>query len=214
MKTLLNAEYLLSDKERFLKLDASREDIIRQRQERLAESTSTDEDDDSDDALVEAIESIANMDENIDYLDESVKTALSNAKMKIKKIEDKIDSAAQRKVDQVMNRYKEETEDRIVRITMPKLTRMLKTATVGGIGLLVAPATTAILAIVSLAMRKKFTDKSKKRILNELKLEAEIIEEKIKDADAEGNKQAKYELMRRRADVNRAMDRIRYNIKP
>ena len=42
--------------------------------------------------------------------------------------------------------------------------------------------------------------------------ELEIIEEKIEDAKGDGNKQAKYALMRTRNDLKTAIQRIKYNL--
>ena len=46
----------------------------------------------------------------------------------------------------------------------------------------------------------------------ELETEIKLLEEKIDDARGDGNRQAKYALMRTKAELERARDRIRYNL--
>ncbi len=214
MSHLFDNNYILRNKDSFSKLCESREEIIEKKKQQDSLIPKDEIDDPDVEELLETIEELSRIDFNVEILDESVKTKLNDVKQTIKKVENKIDSAFDRKVKAIMQDAKNETEERIVSRTLPKLTSMLKTGgLVGGALAVFNPVTVAAGALVTMAIKKNFSMKSKKRILNELKLEAEIIEEKIKDADSEGNKQAKYELMRRRSDINRAIDRIRYNIK-
>lgn len=66
--------------------------------------------------------------------------------------------------------------------------------------------------VVRYAAKKQTTDSERKKILLELKGELEMIEEKIEDAKGDGNRKAKYELMRVRTELKNAIDRIQYGL--
>ena len=66
--------------------------------------------------------------------------------------------------------------------------------------------------VVTSTMRKKANRAEKKKILLELEAELEMIEEKIQDASGDGNRQAKYDLMRTRNAYQNAIRRIKYGM--
>lgn len=70
-----------------------------------------------------------------------------------------------------------------------------------------------ILLVVQFATRKNTKESEKKKILSELENELEIINEKIEDARSDNDREAKYALMRTKAELEDAIRRIRYNIK-
>lgn len=70
-----------------------------------------------------------------------------------------------------------------------------------------------ILLVVQFATRKSTKESEKKKILSELENELEIIKEKIEDARSDNDREAKYALMRTKAELEDAIRRIRYNIK-
>jgi len=69
-----------------------------------------------------------------------------------------------------------------------------------------------LLIVVTSTMRKKANRAEKKKILLELEAELEMIEEKIQDASGDGNRQAKYDLMRTRNAYQNAIRRIKYGM--
>ena len=78
-------------------------------------------------------------------------------------------------------------------------------------------ATTNLALIPFTMMVRHFSKEKDKRIRNELvedlKTEIRICEEKINDASTEGDKQAKYRLMRTRDQLNKELLRMRTNAK-
>ena len=70
-----------------------------------------------------------------------------------------------------------------------------------------------ILIVTHFALNKKVTTAEKKRICLELSSEIEMVNEKIDDAKADGDKQAKYELMRTKHNLETALAKIRSSYK-
>ena len=66
--------------------------------------------------------------------------------------------------------------------------------------------------IVTFALSKKCQRAEKKKILYELELELEMVNEKIDDARGDQNRQAKYELMRTRNAIQNAIKRIKIGV--
>lgn len=69
-----------------------------------------------------------------------------------------------------------------------------------------------IAIIVRYTLKKNTTRAERQKILMELQEELEIINEKIEDAKGDGNRKAKYSLMRTRNDLQNAINRIKYGI--
>lgn len=66
--------------------------------------------------------------------------------------------------------------------------------------------------LVSHTISKKRTAKQKKEILLQIETEIKMMDEKIDDARSDGNRKAKYALMRTKGELERARDKIRYNL--
>lgn len=66
--------------------------------------------------------------------------------------------------------------------------------------------------VVSHTISKKRTTKQKKEILLQIDTEIKMLDEKIEDARGDGNRKAKYALMRTKAELVRARDKIKYNL--
>ena len=67
-----------------------------------------------------------------------------------------------------------------------------------------------ILLITRMALRKGATKRERKKILNELENEIEIVEEKINDARGTDDREAKYALMRTKQNLETAVKKIKY----
>lgn len=67
--------------------------------------------------------------------------------------------------------------------------------------------------LAGIAINKKLDLKERKRILGELESELKIIDEKIDDAKSDGDKKAKYELMRVKNKLEKDIQRVKYNLK-
>jgi len=66
--------------------------------------------------------------------------------------------------------------------------------------------------VAKYALKKSTTRAERQKILLELQEELEIINEKIDDAKGDGNRKAKYALMRTRNDLQNAITRIKYGL--
>ena len=88
----------------------------------------------------------------------------------------------------------------------------------GAVGVIMSPAKLGGLVIVAIgilvgvAIDKKVDAKHRRQILNDLKSELEIVNEKIEDAKSENDRKAKYELMRIRNKLIKDIERIEYNL--
>lgn len=59
---------------------------------------------------------------------------------------------------------------------------------------------------------KEVDNKERKRLISELELEIKLLDEKIEDARGDGNRQAKYSMMRTRAELQKALEQIKYGL--
>lgn len=66
--------------------------------------------------------------------------------------------------------------------------------------------------IIKYCTGKKADNKERRAIISELKLEIKLLDEKIEDARGDGNRQAKYSMMRTRAELQKAVDQIQYGL--
>lgn len=61
-------------------------------------------------------------------------------------------------------------------------------------------------------LSKRRTEKERKAIILQLDTEIKLLEEKVEDARSDGNREAKYALMRTKAELERSRDSIKYNL--
>lgn len=59
---------------------------------------------------------------------------------------------------------------------------------------------------------KKVDNKARKEVISEIELEIKMLDEKIDDARGDGNRQAKYSMMRTRAELQKALEKIKYGL--
>ena len=74
------------------------------------------------------------------------------------------------------------------------------------------PAIAAITFLVGVALDAKADSKVRTQILDELKEELKIVEEKIDDAKSDSERQKKYELMRIKNKLEKDIKRIEYRL--
>lgn len=100
----------------------------------------------------------------------------------------------------------------IIEQNVPKMSKMVKRAMVLGTAWAINPAMAAIGAVTAWTLSKKGKETQRQRILRDLNNELEMVEEKIKDADANSDKNKKYELMRLRQSIQNNRDKIKRTI--
>ncbi len=66
--------------------------------------------------------------------------------------------------------------------------------------------------IVGHYTKRKVKNKERKKIILELELEIKMLEEKIEDAKGDGNRQAKYAMMRTKAELENAVEKIKFGL--
>lgn len=71
------------------------------------------------------------------------------------------------------------------------------------------PVKGACALLIRYVAKRKMTTRERNQIIHELDSEIAIITEKIADADRDGNRKAKYNMMRTKAELERARNRIR-----
>ena len=172
--------------------------------------------------LLEVLDYIGTIN-NFELLDEAskinhkIKHSVKKTKRKIKTVDkrtsNKIDDKADTLITDIKKSLTSDKREDIIRNNLPKLSKIIKSGILLGTAAAINPALAVVGALTSIALSKKIKAKERTRILNELKHELEITEEKIKDAEADNDRKKKYQLMRLKNSLQRDIDRIRYNQK-
>ena len=136
-----------------------------------------------------------------------------NAYKKYKNAEDKVDSQLSKMLSAAKHAFiGQTTEEEIIEgkkfTPIGLLKRVLRTAAVFSFG----KVSGFIYLVVSHALNKKRTDAKRREILAQIEEEITMLDEKIADATADGNRKAKYALMRTRSELNRAKNKIKYHL--
>jgi len=159
-------------------------------------------------------ESVNDEENEFALLDEvgAVKKAAAVLKHKSKNLDRKVDKTA----DNLLKAIKQFTigDERENIITgRTKVSALLKKLILlGGVALIpvIGPLCALLGSITYLIIKHEMTKKEKLKILRELDSEMAIVDAKIEDADREGNKKAKYALMRLKNQMQRDAQRIKY----
>ena len=126
------------------------------------------------------------------------------------------------KFNRFIGEYKENKKitsyDKIVKDSV-NLSQMLKNLFTSSIIALLIPGGievklvgAIITLLIKFAIDKRTELKYKQTILNDLRFELRIVQEKIKDAESKSDNVAKYKLMRTENEIARAIDRITFNL--
>lgn len=142
-----------------------------------------------------------------DILDES--KFIKNIKKAITRREKRMDKWFNDTYKDIRNKSYNEKRNDMVENNIPRVSKMIKRALGLGAAWAINPAIAALSAIVMVAVSKAGTEKTRKRLLAEINHELELVEEKIKDADANSDKEQKYELMRAKQKLQTNRDKIK-----
>lgn len=162
--------------------------------------------------MSECVEFINLYEANIDlFLNEgtSVKEKAVLAKDKINKTENKIDEKFEKLIKDAKQALIAQDRDALIKSSPPKLSKLIRASAVLGVAKAINPTIAAVGVFTSAILRKKLKANEKAKILKELNMELEMVEEKIKDADSSGDKKKKYELMRLKNKLETDRDRIK-----
>lgn len=174
------------------------------------------------------LEDVSYLNEN-DIITEGVKTGLRKVKDKVtntvvkytvgdKRLSDQLNEKFNRFLNMIRQDQKSNAYDKYVKDTV-NLSQTLKnffgsvllgTLIPGGIPVKLVSA--AIAMAVKVAIDRRVNDKYKQTILNDLRFELKVTQEKIQDANVRGDTRAKYRLIRIENQLQRAIQRIKYNL--
>jgi len=146
-----------------------------------------------------------------DYLNESMKEKATIAKSTVNRTERKMDKWFENSLQAIKTKFMGNKREDIIKneTGAPSLSRMIRKAALLGTAAAINPAMAAIGIVVGFAIRSRMTHVEKEKLLLELNNEKRMVEEKIKDADAQGDRTKKYELMRLQNKINLDIDRLK-----
>lgn len=146
-----------------------------------------------------------------DMLQESIKEKATIAKSTLNRNEKKLDTWFEKSLNAIRDKFIGNAREDMVKHEKgaPSLSRMIRKAAIAGTAIAINPAIAAIGIVVGYAIKNKLTEKEKDRILLELQHERAMVQEKIKDADSNGDRKKKYELMRLQNKIDLDIDRLK-----
>lgn len=90
-----------------------------------------------------------------------------------------------------------------------RLSTLIRTAIITGAAAAVHPALGAITLLTSATLHKRSDMRLKQEMINEYRGEIKLVQEKIRDAEAAGDRKKKYELMRIENHLEQSIERIK-----
>lgn len=146
--------------------------------------------------------------EENDYILDEAKF-ITNIKKAVTRKEKKMDKWFNDTAKEIKYKLNNGKREEIVEGAFPKVSKLVKRAILLGATWAINPAISAITAITMIAISKAGTESERKKLLTELGHELEMVEEKIKDADSNGDKEKKYELMRLKQKLQTNRDKVK-----
>lgn len=141
---------------------------------------------------------------------QAAQTAIYHAYKNYKNAEEKVDSQITKMVKAVGRLAIGDTRTEIIEgkkfSAIGLLKKALATAAIFSFG----PLKGLITLVVRYALKKKTTMAERHKIILEMQVELDMINEKIEDAKGDGNRKAKYALMRTKAELEAALAKIKY----
>lgn len=138
---------------------------------------------------------------------------INKLKFKEKRFWEKIESVEKKIRDDWKQSKNDEFNERVVEQSV-NLTKMLRKVTLyaGGAMLGGVPAMISIFAlVVDIVTHKKAKKQARARVLKELEIELKMVKEKIKDAESDNNRKAKYQLMRLESELEKNIEKVKYS---
>jgi hypothetical protein len=175
-----------------------------------------------DEDMLESFNKLLYLGNVISYISEA--REIVNAARKTKDFSDRVDTRVNKAVEPV-NNFVSQTIDSVKKIdNRERRNRMIEgkfrfrllkiirnSVLLGGIWA-INPAIAAITFLAGVALDAKADSKVREQILDELKEELRIVEEKIDDAKSDSERQKKYELMRIKNRLEKDIKRIEYRL--
>lgn len=139
--------------------------------------------------------------------------AVKKVATKARKATEPINNAVNNLLDSIKKSDENERRNRIIEGSFRfKLLKIIRDGIlIGGVAL-IHPAIAAIGIITRVALDSKADAKARRKILNELKLELKMVDEKLEDAKSDNDRKKKYELMRIKSKLEKDIDRIEFKL--
>lgn len=173
------------------------------------------------DEVVELISELAELTQNHgdELLSEGFADIKATVKEKVKRVDQaqkrasrKLDNAFQRVLDDYRKKRKAETEDSVIKSTLKLSTWFKRSITAAILAGTVGPALSVLYIVTNVALHSNTKRKYKQLLLNDLKAELKIVQEKIRDADRNGDNKAKYKLMRLETQLEASINKVVFNV--
>lgn len=148
------------------------------------------------------------LNEALDNVKQSVNAKLHDAGAKVEQMDNWFNKTAR----DIKIGFTNNARDDIIEDNIPKFSKMVKRAIVLGFTWAVSPAIAVIGAATAFALSKKGKESQRQMILRDLNNELEMVEEKIKDADSNSDKEKKYQLMRLKQTLQNNRDKIQRRV--
>ena len=141
---------------------------------------------------------------------QAAQTAIYHAYKNYKNSEEKVDSQISKMVQAAGRLAIGDVRTEIIEgkkfSAIGLLKKALSTAAIFSFG----PLKGLIALVVRYALKKKVTASERRKIILEMEVELDMVNEKIEDAKGDGNRKAKYALMRTKAELEAALGKIKY----
>jgi hypothetical protein len=135
-----------------------------------------------------------------------------NAYKKYKNYEEKIDSQLSKMLVSAKDAFTQDKTEEIIEGKKFSPIGLLKKVLASAAIFSFSKVAGFVHLVLRYALNKNRTRKQKEEILIDLQTEISILDEKIEEAKGDGNRQAKYALMRTRAELQRAYEKIKYDL--
>ena len=126
--------------------------------------------------------------------------------------EAEIDSQMSKIINTVQKKYRDKKRQEIIEGKKFSFVRVLKVVFTTSAIFSVSKIAGLLYVIVKYFRSKTVNNQERQQVLDELQLEMKMLDEKIEDARGDGNRKAKYSMMRTRAELQKAYDQVRYGM--
>lgn len=154
---------------------------------------------------------VGNYDKNSSAMDKASRKIYNGYRAYRDNVE-KVDSQISKLIQGMKNRYAQSTRDQIIEGKQFSMIRILKKLMTTAAIFSYSKVAGVLYIIVKYFRDKKVTNRERVAMLQEIELEIKMLDEKIEDARGDGNRKAKYAMMRTRAELQKSYEQIKYGL--
>lgn len=126
--------------------------------------------------------------------------------------EEQVNSQLSKIINTMQKKYRDKKREEIIEGKKFSFVRVLKVVCTTAAIFSCNKVAGILYVIVKYFRSKNVNNQERQAVLDELSLEMKMLDEKIEDARGDGNRQAKYAMMRTRAELQKAYDQVRYGM--